>query len=48
MTLFLRMNEDVDAIKHLDDNQKEKVKELLSIVKKKSGKKDPLAIISKF
>ena len=37
-------DEDVDAIKHLDDNQKEKVKELLSIVKKKSGKKDPLAL----
>ena len=37
-------DDDVDAIKHLDDNQKEKVKELLSTVKKKSGKKDPLAL----
>ena len=40
-------DKDVDAIKHLSDSQKEKVKELLSTVKKKSGADSPLALSSK-
>ena len=40
-------DDDVDEIKHLDDNQKKKVKELLSTVKKQSGTTDPLALSSK-
>jgi len=40
-------DKDVDAIKHLSDNEKEKVKELLSIAQKKSGAKTPLALSAK-
>ena len=40
-------DKDVDAIEHLSDSEKEKVKELLSTVKKKSGADSPLALSSK-
>ena len=35
---------DVDAIKHLSDNEKSKLKELLAFVKKETGATDPLAL----
>ena len=35
---------DVDAIKHLSDNEKSKLKELLAFVKQETGATDPLAL----